>query len=107
MLKFLIIILFGTLKVNGKLPTGCLDAFRNAALQAHNDYRLKHSVGFLTKDLSVDDSALKSATNMAVTNDFSHTPNLVNTGENIFAFYTTSSPTLSQCARNEKILTTI
>ena len=47
MLKLLIIILFGTLKVNGKLPTGCLDAFRNAALQAHNDYRLKHSVGIL------------------------------------------------------------
>jgi uncharacterized protein YkwD len=101
MLRFLIIVLlFVSFKVDASLPSGCLEAFRNAALQAHNDYRLRHSAGYLNTDLNLDDSALNSATTMSITNDFAHTPDLVNTGENIFASYTTKSPSVSQCARN-------
>jgi len=87
-------------KVNASLPSGCLEAFRNAALSAHNDFRLRHSAEYLNADLNLDNSALNSATTMSITNDFAHTPDLVNTGENIYASYTTRSPSVSQCARN-------
>ena len=100
MLYFPYILLTLSLCANGQLPTGCLDAFRYSALQAHNDFRLKHSVGFINEDFNLDSSAQKSASNMAITNIFSHTSNLNNTGENIFAYYTTLSPSLTQCARN-------
>ena len=101
MLRFLfIVLLFVSFKADASLPSGCLEAFRNAALQSSNDYRLRHSAGYLNTDLNLDSSALNSATNMSITNDFAHTPDLVNTGENIYASYTTRSPSVSQCARN-------
>ena len=77
----------------------CLDAFRNTALGAHNDYRAKHGVPPLFEDANIDIAAQNSATIMGATNAFMHTPNLNKTGENLYAVYTTTYPTLTQCAR--------
>lgn len=100
MIKLLITILVFVFEVNGQLiPQGCLEAFRNAALQLHNDLRLKHSVQQLIRDSNVDLLAQNSAQNMARTTILTPTRNLIDTGENIFGFYSSRAVTLTQCSQ--------
>ena len=85
-----------TSSLNG-LPNGCLDAFRQAALNAHNLYRSKHSADPLTEDTNLDSSAQSYATKLGITNDFKHS-GLANVGENLYASYTSVSLSVSMCS---------
>jgi len=81
-----------------RLPRGCQETFKNAALKAHNKYRALHGSPAFTKDPSIDLSSLTWSQNLAATDTFHHSesPGL---GENLYAFYSSRSlSTRSECA---------
>ncbi len=95
-----------TTSSSNNLPNGCLDSFRQAALNAHNTFRSKHSVKPLVQDTSLnglDNSAQSYATQMGITNVFAHS-NKPNTGENIYASYTSQSLNNAFCSSDFKFL---
>ena len=95
-----------TTSSSNNLPNGCLDSFRQAALNAHNTFRSKHSAKPLVQDTSLnglDNSAQSYATQMGITNVFAHS-NKPNTGENIYASYTSQSLNTAFCSSDFKFL---
>lgn len=84
--------------IRAALPTGCLDAFRVASLKAQNNLRYQHGSLALQEDVKIDASAQLYADQLATTNIYEHSKNRDNTGENIFANFTTSQLTLSMCS---------
>ena len=80
---------------NNNLPPGCLDAFRNSALNAHNTLRRRHNSVELTETFALDASALNAATNMAVQGHLLSSSNLFNKEENLHVFYTNKPLTVN------------
>ena len=79
------------------MPTGCLDAYRVASLNAQNNFRLRHGVVALQEDVKIDASAQLYADQLAATNVYDHSKNRDNTGENIYANFTLAPITLAMC----------
>ena len=75
------------------LPNGCQEAFRNAALNAHNKLRAKHGAPALKRVPSIDKSALAWSTYLAKNNKFEHSKS--GYGENLFL----SSGSISSCSQ--------
>ena len=65
------------------LPDGCLAAFRDAVLTAHNEYRKQHSSPALQSDSSIDSSALGWSQYLAQINALMHSGS-ESLGENLF-----------------------
>ena len=80
------------------LPTGCLEAFRSAALTAHNQYRSLCGVPLLDASNTIDISSQDYATQMAATNLFQHSVNS-SYGENLYQQYTSQDLTVSLCSQ--------
>ena len=95
----IIFIFFGK-SLTESLPFGCLTAFKLAALKAHNAYREIHSAPNLKLDES-NFSAQKYAQLLAETNVLKHR---IDTGENLFAKFTTVSFNVEMCASNYSIV---
>jgi hypothetical protein len=66
-----------------ELPDGCIDAFRDAVLNAHNQYRERHSSPALQSDSSIDSSALGWSQYLAQINVLKHSGS-ESLGENLF-----------------------
>jgi uncharacterized protein YkwD len=102
MLLFLLLALFTVYiqSLHGQnLPNGCQEAFRKAALTAHNTYRAKHSAPPLKSDSSIDTNALRWSQNLAKNDIFKHS-GTNGLGENLHALYGGDLSTSSQCAGN-------
>ena len=84
------ILLIKYISAQQSLPTGCLDAFRTAALTAHNQYRALCGVPSLTESDTIDSSAQAWATQMATTNVFAHSGNSLY-GESLYGQFTSGS----------------
>ena len=65
------------------LPDGCLAAFRDAVLTAHNEYRKQHSSPALQSDSSIDSSALGWSQYLAQINVLKNSGS-ESLGENLF-----------------------
>ena len=77
------------------LPNGCQQAFRNAALNAHNSLRAKHAAPALKSVSSIDTSALAWSTYLAKNGKFQHSKS--GYGENLYLSSGRFSSS-SQCA---------
>ena len=77
------------------LPNGCQEAFRNAALNAHNSLRAKHAAPALKSVSSIDTSALAWSTYLAKNGKFQHSKS--GYGENLYLSSGRFSSS-SQCA---------
>lgn len=93
-----------TTVATGTLPAGCLDAFRQAALAAHNTFRSKHFAQSMAENTAVDTSAQAYAQQIAATAVFAHSTNRVNTGENLYMSSSTVPLTVAKCARKLNII---
>jgi glioma pathogenesis-related protein 2 len=94
---FLVLSLFSVLIQNlcgQNLPNGCQEAFRKAALNAHNKFRARHRAPPLQIDSSLDTYALKWSQYLAKNDVFKHS----GFGENLHVRYGGSLSTPSQCA---------
>ena len=79
--------------------SSCVNAFKLAATEAHNIYRSMHGVPALSLDQN-NQNAQKYAQLLADKNMFKHSPNRIDTGENLFVKFTTEPLTSTQmCAR--------
>jgi len=102
MLLFLLLALFSVYiqSLHGQnLPNGCQEAFRKAALTAHNTYRAKHSAPPLKSDSSIDTTALRWSQYLAKNDVFKHS-GTNGLGENLYLSYGGVLSTSSQCAGN-------
>ena len=88
---------FDSITSQGNLPSGCQDAFRNAALIAHNNFRAKHGAPALQANTNIDASALKWSNAMASSGNFAHS-GTQGLGENIYMSWGQSFSSSSQCA---------
>ena len=93
-----------TTVAQGTLPTGCLEAFRQAALTAHNTFRAKHFSQSMAENTLVDASAQAYAQQIAATAIFAHSTNRVNTGENLYMSSSIAPLTVAKCARKLNII---
>ena len=82
---------------NLKPSEDCLNEFRKVSLDLHNEYRKKHNASSLIHDLTIEQTAQQYANNLSVTNNFVHSENLENIGENLFAKYSTELFTEELC----------
>ena len=80
-----------------KLSNACLDEFRKASLDKHNELRKKHNALSLLHDNKIDITAQKYANVLANTNNFVHSENRGNIGENLYAKFSTDDMTLEDC----------
>jgi uncharacterized protein YkwD len=100
MLLFLLLAIFSVYiqsSYGQNLPNGCQQAFRNAALNAHNKFRAKHSAPPMKSDSSIDTTALRWSQYLAKNDIFKHS-GTNGVGENLFALYGGGLSTSSQCA---------
>lgn len=74
------------------LPAGCLDAFRAAALTAHNQFRALCGAPALTESTTIAASAQAWATQMATTNVFAHSGSQLY-GENLYGQFSSGALT--------------
>ena len=75
----------------------CLDEFRKVSLDYHNELRKKHNSSILLHDNEIEMTAQNHANLLAKTNDFVHSENRGNVGENLFAKYSTEELSLDVC----------
>jgi glioma pathogenesis-related protein 2 len=75
----------------------CLDEFRKVTLDYHNELRKKHNSSILLHDNEIEMTAQNHANSLAKTNDFVHSENRGNVGENLFAKYSTEELSLDVC----------
>jgi uncharacterized protein YkwD len=92
-MQFLATILFSFLalsnSINGLNNSDieiCLSYIRSSALQAHNNYRSKHSAPALSLDSTINNIAFNYANKLVSTFSFDHNPELGNLGygENLY-----------------------
>ena len=70
------------------LPTNCLEAFRQSALDTNNIQRAKHGSPNLSRDSQLDQSALGYSNYLADKGGvLVHSTDLKNTGENLYVEY--------------------
>ncbi len=74
---------FDSIKSQGSLSSECQDAFRNAALTSHNNFRAKHRAPALKGDSNIDASALSWSNEMASSGNLGHS-DMQDLGENVY-----------------------
>ena len=80
-------ICFNPISSQDILPRGCQESFRNAALNAHNNFRARHGASPLQANANNDASALAWSNSMAANGKMVHSDTLSSgLGENLLFF---------------------
>ena len=85
--------------ITDNLPTGCLSAFRQAAIRTHNSLRTKHSAPALIEENQLNLAAHAYSQQLALTNSLVPSKNRIDTGENLFLTYSSIPLDPQTCER--------